>query len=244
MFGRETGGVPTETEPSSLRAARAHDVERRCAQPRATGRPLRSPRLRRTRGHRSRVARVPRDSRRELRRLSRRGRGGSGAREAALRPARAAGPRADLRRSRPGRVCARGRRRSALVRRRRRGRRADVACRTRARGGACRRPPVLHSPTQRRRSGERHASRSIASSSSPLVDRLRALQPRDALRLGRRCGAADRRERRLPPTRASRRLEDDAPVPERARRRSIEYLRSKRPTYLVRLDARPQLRAA
>ncbi len=69
------------------------------------------------------------------------------------------------------------------------------------------------------RSAERLASRSTRAARTARRP-LRALQPRDALRLGRRGETADGRERRLPPARASRRLEDDAPVPEGQRKPS------------------------
>ena len=111
------------------------------------------------------------------------GRGRAGA--AALRPARHSGARADLRRPRPaqaGHAVAIGLR----LRRRRRRPRGCFARRARARGGARRRPPVSARRTRGRSNagdgGVRDGSRAVGAARRPL----RALQPRDALRVGRR----------------------------------------------------------
>src|SRR5262245_15007632 len=130
-----------ETEPTALRAPRAHDLERRRARRARALRPLRTPRLRRAGGHRSHAAPRPHPVVR-LRRLPGRDRRGGGARPPALRPARAARTRADIRVGRTGGFRPRGRARPTAVRRHGRRPRRGFARGARRRGGARRRPPV------------------------------------------------------------------------------------------------------
>ena len=107
----------------------------------------------------------------QLPRLPRGARRRGRARPPPLRPARYPRARTDLRRRRPGASGSRARDRSAPFRRRRGRPRTGFARRTRAWGGACRRPPVL---TRRGAVGlarRRRRSRRDPERFGPLVDR-------------------------------------------------------------------------
>ena len=66
---------------------------------------------------------------------------------------------------------------------------------------------------------------------------IRALQPNPALLLGRAGRASLRRERRLPPARASRRLEERDPL-RPGRGGGVRHLRSRRPVFITRCARR------
>ena len=90
-------------------------------------------------------------------------------------------------------------------------------------GGARRRPPVFAGSPRWRDAG--HGGIRRPSGARGVRRPLRALQPRHAVRLGCRCGAAGDRQRRLPPHRPPGRLEDAAPVrAERGRRGRLPAL--------------------
>ena len=206
-------------------------------------------RLRRPRRHRpcrpreTRRRAPVRRAGREPRRLPRRDRRAGGTGETRLRPARPAGPRADLRRPRSVRLGAHGRGRPARLRRGGRRRRGGARSRARRRGRSDRGSSL---PPGRRRSPAR-------ASDAALLTRLgRAGAARRPWELfNRRELFAWVAERELPAVASG-----DFHRPEHlfgwktllpcAKREDavVDYLRSGRPAFLTRTDDVPLLRAA
>ena len=171
--------------PAPLRAARAHDVERRATDAPRARRPLRTLRLRRALRHRPRgPARrsCPRGGRLlDLAGLHRRGKGGGGARPCRIRLARDPGPRALGQPRGSGSLRTRTRSRSRSLRPRRRGHPGSARGREAPGRGSHRGPPVFR---RRLDSAPGDAANLARARDLPGPDpSLRALQPQRGLRL-------------------------------------------------------------